>query len=918
MEVVQRLPKPQDPAALARLFDAQRLLCGRCVSEEDCEAAQALLEELASPAEAGGFGYFPAWLTLASLFETGFEPAIEQDGSRAAGYYLKVLTHAEAASGLSAELLDEAATQLCSLVKDGRALLGEEALLELGRVGQGEAGGAAGSVASWARFAHAEGERWLREAREDPAVREERLARKAAREALRAEQLAEQRSLAQGALAKAEDLRLQGNDAYRQGQMPGNSRARADLSQAAALYREGAAALEDALGRLTIAVEDAEEVRRQRATLYSNASQVQIAAENWAEAAELARHALRDDAEALKPRYRLGRALVGLKDWAAAAGAVDGALDQLAKDGGRDADDMKRELWKLAEEISQALPSFRWSHSKPEDRERRPAEDHEKRIVGVWEYGPPGSMQCYEVVLEKWGALYWKEKDMRIDLLRKSKLRWRGEYEMVSGMVLEIAYEPGSDVLVTDFTPPTDIPEEQQWKGPTKFTARRVAGPPADAPEPEAAPEPMPAPAPAPAAAPAPASPEETPGEPEEFELPCGTPAELWLAGGGDGGDDFVGRYELLPGAAPPGARPGSSAVYRRAGGRGRFLWLRGGNWVVTESLNGSSLAAPFLARCPDPSGRTRQPMEVRRPRWYLRKGRGQEELDPRVALQPAAPPEAPRAAAGGPARTPDGACDGGAAPAAVVLSGRAGRHADVNGRYDLSASLTWRSLPVYVQADYPLDQERPLLIFFDGAAWVVTPELSSVPRAVVARRRAGGAPSHPAAGGGVWEFLSSEESLGSMVTTSSRTFSVDRAVVARAADADGAAAPLAPSPAPPQPSPCAPAAAAAAAGDGGSVAARPCWVSAASAEADGEVRASIVVGDGVDVDLEHLDLDVAAQVLRVALRGAGPVFELALPSPVDVSAPPKARWHEKTRTLKVRLVAAVQAAAECDTDGMD
>ena len=79
-------------------------------------------------------------------------------------------------------------------------------------------------------------------------------------------------------------------------------------------------------------------------------------------------------------------------------------------------------------------------------------DDFEKRIVGWWEY--PGS--TFEIRLEPWGALVFQEDTVKIELMKKGKLRWRGEVELISGMVLNLSFEPGSDVLVLEFIPPSD------------------------------------------------------------------------------------------------------------------------------------------------------------------------------------------------------------------------------------------------------------------------------------------------------------------------------------------------------------------------------------------------------------------------------------------------------------------------------
>jgi len=122
----------------------------------------------------------------------------------------------------------------------------------------------------------------------------------------------------------------------------------------------------------------------------------------------------------------------------------------------------------------------------------------------------------------------------------------------------------------------------------------------------------------------------------------------LWLSGH----DDLCGRYELVPDNFQ-NDRP----VYRRvaavmeaepASGGDLFLWYRGGNWGVTKAINTSLLVAPFLARCGDGSGQSRHPLDIRRPRWQVRRGRGQEDLDPNFSLSAEAP-AASAAAAGYP-----------------------------------------------------------------------------------------------------------------------------------------------------------------------------------------------------------------------------------------------------------------------------
>merc|ERR1719356_1194642 len=143
--------------------------------------------------------------------------------------------------------------------------------------------------------------------------------------------------------------------------------------------------------------------------------------------------------------------------------------------------------------------------------------------------------------------------------------------------------------------------------------------------------------------------------------------------------------------------------VYRRQlDGEDCFLWYRGGNWGVTAQLHASSHAAPFLARCADTSGRSRHPLEVRRPRWHVRTGRGREEMDPGVYLEEGRGREGTAAAPSRPAKAVmqdscgsastaavlDTQTSEAAVPSAVVLSGRCGTHEQVNGRYELGSGL--------------------------------------------------------------------------------------------------------------------------------------------------------------------------------------------------------------------------------------
>jgi len=680
MEVVSRLPAPKDPAALDRLLEAQKILCSSCVSEEDCQQAVILLQELGNPLDEGGFDYFPALLTLASLSATGFEPAIEQDRQKAASLYLQFLAH-ERSSELAADLLEEAATALCNIVREEKSGLGVAEQRRLEELGNGAGAGVVTSVATWARFSAHELDRQIREASEDPKDREKRLAREAAREAYRSEELVRQRGRCEDALARAEELQLEGNDLCRQGQLPGNAKGSALLAQAFELYGAAVSVLSECLNSgLHLVPEEANNVRRRRGTIQSNTAQVCISLRDWKEAQRQAQAAVEDDPENSKSWFRRARAEIELRDWNSAAQTVDEALKNSRGRKGDDADANMLELWKLAEEVSKALPDFKWSSSKP--LPKKGSEDFELRLHGFWEY--QGGK--FEIKLTKFGALVFEEESVKIDLMKKSKLTWRGDFEMVPGMVLVVSYEPGCDMVKTEFIPPEDCPADQKWKGPTKFTAKRCAAPPK---EPEPAEEPVVA-APTPQLPLAPKVPlkigqtverrdrgepwgvglvtslkplqvtgipsdwpngyewhevrlatTQVDPEPPAPSVPDDAPRILWLSGH----DGISGCYELVP-EMLQNDRP----VYRRIEGLAGalpvpsddcFLWYRGGNWSVTKTLHASPLAAPFLARCGDASGRSRHPLDVRRPRWFVRRGRGQEDSDPAIRLSAAHPSSA-------------------------------------------------------------------------------------------------------------------------------------------------------------------------------------------------------------------------------------------------------------------------------------
>lgn len=889
MEVVSKLPRPTEPAAMERLLEAQRLLCARMVDEDDCLQAQSLLQELASPEEEGGFDYYPAFLTLASLCQTGFEPAIDQDEAKAAKYYVQLLAH-EKSPALASDLLEDAATQLCNIVREQKSGFDKSDLARLEELGAGVGAGSLPFVASWVKFAAHDLDRHLREASEDPADRERRLAREAAREAWRAEELSRQSEAVETALKKAEELQLEGNDLCRQGQLPGNTKKSGLLARAMEFYGSAASVLTTCLDSgLSMVPDEANTVRRKRATLNSNAAQVCLSQRNWKEARRLSQASMEDDPGNSKSWFRLARAEIELREWNAAAKTIDEALIKSKGRPGYEADANILELWKLAEEVSKALPDLKWSSAKPPPKTS--AEDYERRLIGLWEYG--GGK--YEIRLENWGALVFLEDTVRVDLMRKSKLSWRGDFEQIEGMAIVLSYEPGADMITTQFIAPPDCPEEQKYKGPTHFTSKRVYAPPTMS-EPEPVEEETPTPAPAPVPPPAPPAPvEATP--PPAPSIPDDAPRRLWL----HGRPDVDGCYELVPDTLE-NERP----LYRRSESLDDlvpsgdyYLWYRGGNWGVSKSLNASALAAPFLVRCGDNSGRSRHPMDVRRPRWYVRKGRGQEEMDSAISLSDSADclggsgyPSSSSTAK--PVKTGDegeeatststtkkhATVSNDPPPRFVQIIGRQGLHEDVNGVYELTSSSS--ATPLYTHS------EQRLFLFPTAGYWVVSPEVCGVPLALARCPSPPGlrSPLHFSSG---WEFLREQRHEGRMVAMDTRTYQKDAGVHIQSHGSAGE-------------EPLKSNAVVPAAEEAGPSSAWPDWVGDASVElSGGEVKAAVVVREGLTGVLKSLWLDVAEQVLKVGHPDQG-TLSLSLPTSVDTEALPTARLSEKTRTLKVCL----------------
>ncbi|CAE7325770.1 unnamed protein product [Symbiodinium natans] len=222
------------------------------------------------------------------------EAGISWHPARAARFYLALL-ESQIPAGTLGQELEEAAKQLCGLVKAGQASFQQA---ETRRVVRLMDNCAQRGVAGWLGLVAAEAQRLWLEANEDLEVRERRLQRERAMRAMREEResLRQEQQRAQEALQAAEQLRIQGYDAFRQGQLPGNAAAKQDL------FLEAMERYAEAIGMLSRCLETglaqvpylAAEVTRQRALLLSHAAQVELSCQRWAQAAALATAALEE------------------------------------------------------------------------------------------------------------------------------------------------------------------------------------------------------------------------------------------------------------------------------------------------------------------------------------------------------------------------------------------------------------------------------------------------------------------------------------------------------------------------------------------------------------------------------------------------------------------------------------------------
>jgi len=232
------------------------------------------------------------------------------------------------------------------------------------------------------------------------------------------------------------------------------------------------------------------------------------------------------------------------------------------------------------------------------------------------------------------------------------------------------------------------------------------------------------------------------------------------------------GAYRRL---AEEGSAQKTRPVYKRVGDQtnehqGVFLCYRGGNWVVTQTLHSSSLAAPFLIRCPDIPGHAMHPLQLRRPRWYVRTGRGQEELEPHIQVSETRPCHVAGVVSDTSNNiTPSNPSYKLLLPTTILCEGRLGEHSELNGCYKLSES-TWADHPVYLQ----VEGTHQHTLFCCNGCWVIASELCSIPWSI-ARCTAQPASPFEAVFSESWEFLITGSVKGHMVTTETRTYQLDR-----------------------------------------------------------------------------------------------------------------------------------------------
>jgi len=610
-------PKPTSDEAVHLLAQSQRILTQKILDGDEADAALGMLQCLVDD-----HGYSAAWLSMAQIFTEGLHPDYGVDDGRAFEHLLQFLK-----AELDSRLSDDVAQQLAAVAKDaGPKLVSSlDCLKEL--VGRCKRD----SVKSWLTLALMKAEEkrqaedpeyQARKARVEEARkhREEAEQRRAAEEAARREgDIQLQRQRLQEAIEDANKLKVAANDLFTAGNLPG---APADMSrrnreEAAELYTQAIEALEEIVSEVETSVQ--QEGRKTLSVICGNLAQLYISAQQWVEAEQAARRSSDADPSNIKARYRIARALVGRGQHQEAAPVIDSAL------AGGNLGATQSDFWKLAETVDQALEGgFTWSAQKPKpgvDRDARERE-MERRILGTWQYQPKSQ---FTLRVMPWGALLLCEDKMTVDMRRVSLLRWEGEFEKVPGFEVRIEYDPGTDILRTEFQPPAELAEEGvKEQGSHKFQARRVAEASGETPVPHFYQQ----------------GSTEEPVEDGAGREKTGKPRQAVVETQPEAPRD----PEPDPVAAQPAAEAPScleivghasiTGTFRRTGeafngqhvyfcsDTERYLYFRGGSWGVAARVDHHPLAAPFAARLPD--ARCSHPAESRRQRWLL--GTGAEE----------------------------------------------------------------------------------------------------------------------------------------------------------------------------------------------------------------------------------------------------------------------------------------------------
>ena len=88
--------------------------------------------------------------------------------------------------------------------------------------------------------------------------------------------------------------------------------------------------------------------------------------------------------------------------------------------------------------------------------------------------------KLFTVLLDHYtGRVLYREADVEVVLVQDSLLRWHGDFSLIPGMVLDLTFDPGMDILQLCFTPPDECDVEEEMrdkipKGPQRYSAERA------------------------------------------------------------------------------------------------------------------------------------------------------------------------------------------------------------------------------------------------------------------------------------------------------------------------------------------------------------------------------------------------------------------------------------------------------------